>query len=90
MYFPDRPNCSTEDLRRDVRDTVEKLGRAPIVATIGTSATAIAHGLGEVPTIVSVLPHADANVWRAVAADKKFIYLQASTAVECTIRIAVA
>jgi hypothetical protein len=55
--------------------------------TIGTSQTAVAHGLGYVPTEVSVLPRADARVWRSAAADATNVYLTASASVSCDIMV---
>jgi hypothetical protein len=90
MYFPDRPNCSTETLRIDVKDVVSKIGTATFDAVVGTSSTDIAHGLKEAPAFVVFMPHADARVWRTAAPDSKYIHLAASTSVTCTISVGVA
>lgn len=88
MNFPDRPGCTTEELRIDVRDTiVPAIRRNTITYAVATASTAIAHGLGEVPTWIGVTPRADARVWRSADPDDEFIYLAASTA--CTVDIEV-
>lgn len=56
--------------------------------SIGTTQTAIAHGLGRPPLFVSVLPYASANVWQSAAADNSNIYLTASVAVNADIYVA--
>ncbi len=87
LDFPDRPNCNTEELRQDVVDLVSQLQTRTITATVGASETVIAHGLGQTPASVSVLPHADRRVWRVRASDRQYLYLQASASAECTITV---
>lgn len=88
MNFPDRPGCTTEELRIDVRDTiVPAIMRRTITCSVAKTPTAIAHGLGVVPTWVGWSPRADARVWRSADPDDRFIYLTASDA--CTVDIEV-
>jgi len=47
-------------------------------ATIDVTQTTVAHGLGYTPTVVTVLPQADARVWRSAAPDATNVYLTAS------------
>lgn len=59
-------------------------GRLILNQSIGTSETAIAHGLGRtvgIPRAVFVMPYADARVWRTKAPDFSNLYLSASAAV---------
>ena len=51
-----------------------------VTATIGTSQTTVAHGLGYTPTVVSILTKANANVWQSAVADATNVYLTSSVA----------
>jgi hypothetical protein len=51
-----------------------------VTATIGTSQTTVAHGLGYTPTVVSILIKSNANVWQSAVADATNIYLTSSVA----------
>jgi hypothetical protein len=85
MLLPTQPNPTAERLRVDVKNVFEKIGKRPIVATIDTKMTPVAHGLRGTLVSYSVLPHADARVWQAADPDGRFIYLRASTSVVCSI-----
>jgi len=47
--------------------------------TVGTNATAVAHGLPYVPLSVAITPTSAGSVWQAAASDATNVYLQAST-----------
>jgi hypothetical protein len=53
--------------------------------TVGTSSTAIPHGMDYAPNSVTVMPQADARVWQSAASTATYIYLQASVSVSCDI-----
>ena len=55
--------------------------------TIGTSNTAIAHGLNYIPNNISITPFADASVWISSATTSTNINLTASVSVLCQIRV---
>ena len=55
--------------------------------TIGTSNTAIAHGLNYIPNNISITPFADARVWISSATTSTNINLTASVSVLCQIRV---
>lgn len=59
----------------------------PLTATIGTTQTAVAHGLGYVPTSVGITPAASATVWQSQAADTTSVYLTAIASVSCQINV---
>lgn len=88
MNFPDRPGCTTEELRTDIKEfIIPAVMRRTITYAVATTETAIAHGLGEVPTVIHPVARANAVVWRSSDPDDKFIYLTASSA--CTVDIEV-
>jgi hypothetical protein len=55
--------------------------------TIGITETTVAHGLGYTPTEISIVPRADARVWRSNAPDATNLYLTASASVSCDITV---
>lgn len=54
---------------------------------IGTSSTAFAHGLPYTPTEVSVLPQANAVVWRSAPATSSHVFVQASEVVTADVYV---
>ena len=89
--FPDSPNCSTEELRLNLKNVLFPLIPVrPILATIGTSETMVAHGLGQVPTGVRWFPRGDARVWRSKAPNETHVFLIASTSVDVDIEVTAA
>lgn len=58
-----------------------------LTPTVGTSNTAIAHGLGYIPNNISITPFADARVWISLSADATNINLTASASVLCQVRV---
>jgi len=58
-----------------------------LLPTVGTSTTAIAHGLGYIPNNISITPFADARVWISASADATNINLTASASVLCQVRV---
>lgn len=91
--FPDRPVADTPSLWRACLDLVQQLrGGAksyPIVGdqSVGTTSTAIRHGLTYAPTGVSFVPRADCRWWSPTPPDAQFVYLQASAAVTGEVRV---
>jgi len=69
-----------EDSVGKIRDRVDqnKVDVKYGTASVGTSSTTIAHGLGRTPKTVQATPWVDARVWRSAAPDATNIYLQAS------------
>lgn len=55
--------------------------------TVGTSETAIAHGLPRVPVGIAALPLADVRVRVTKAPDERYIYLAASGACTCYVMV---
>lgn len=53
--------------------------------SVGTSETTLLHNLGYTPTIVAVVPDADATIWQSSPADSSALYLTASAACDATI-----
>lgn len=51
-----------------------------VSASIGTAQTTVAHGLGYIPTVISILVKSNANVWQSAVADITNIYLTSSVA----------
>jgi len=51
-----------------------------VSSSIGTSQTTVAHGLGYIPTVISILVKSNANVWQSNVADITNIYLTSSVA----------
>lgn len=64
-----------------------RLDLRTVTATIGVVQTAVAHGLGYVPTTVAVQPAADARVWESAVADATNVYLTASASASCKINV---
>lgn len=86
--FPDKPNCTTEELRLELKNSLFKyVPRKVITATVGTAQTDIAHGLSTVPTWVGCTPRGDARVWRVADPDLRMIYLRASASVIVDIEV---
>ena len=84
--FIKRPPATVEALWQAVVDLLPQLGRRVLKdKTIGTTETAIAHGLGYAPKMAIPTPQASAYVWRTKAPDSKWCYFAASSA--CTIDI---
>jgi parallel beta-helix repeat protein len=50
--------------------------RRSLSATVGSSRTAVRHGLPFVPSGVAVLPHARGEVWQPTPPDERFVYLE--------------
>jgi len=80
-------------LQRDLLDLVDQLNtelntRFVVLdgVAVGTSQTPVAHGLGAVPTFVTVRKFADARVWESQAADANLLYLRASVAVTVSVK----
>lgn len=55
--------------------------------TVGVTQTTVAHGLAYTPTEISIVPRADARVWRSAAPDATNLYLTASVSVACDISV---
>lgn len=86
--FPDRPNCTVEELRSDLKNSLfPHISRKVITATIDTTQTDVAHGLRDVPTSVTWSPRGDARVWRSADPDKTFVRLTASASVIVDIEV---
>lgn len=86
--FPDNPTSTVEELRLDLKNNLfPHIPVRPITATIGTTETRVAHGLGSVPTGVRWFPRADARVWRSKAPNSTHVFLTASTSVVCDIEV---
>jgi hypothetical protein len=88
--FPDRRDATTAQIYQDVRTILlPQLERVILLnQSIGTTSTAIAHGMRGIPRFIHVTPQADARVWRSAVSDSVRIYLQASAAVTCDIEVA--
>jgi hypothetical protein len=56
--------------------------------SVGTTQTAIAHGLGYTPSKVIILPRTNAVIWQSAVPDSTNIYLTASVAATCDIYVA--
>jgi len=56
--------------------------------SIGTTQTAIPHGLGYTPNIVIIKPKSNAVIWESKDADSTYIYLTASAAATADIYVA--
>ena len=95
MPRPRRTFRHTNDVTQvadDGRQLARELGPGAVSVirteqTIGTSSTRIVHGLGYVPTMVSVELQADARWWRAAAPDAEAVYLRASASVKANVEI---
>lgn len=90
--FPDGRGDDVQSLRRDVRQFATQMGEGaglfPIYdQAIGTTETAIRHGLNFQPNDAFAFPQADARVWRTRAPDDRCVYFAASVAVTCTVYV---
>jgi hypothetical protein len=92
LEFPERPTGTVFDLWRATLDLVQQLrqgAKAFVIkdVSVGTTSTALRHGLRGPPSMWKATPHADARVFRGAISDATFIYLQANTAVTCDVEI---
>jgi len=93
LTFPVRPSSALPELAQACIDLVPQLQRKLAVVqgyTIGTSETAIAHGLGVVPLTAIIVRHgapslAGPGVWRTRAPDERFVYYAASASTVCDV-----
>jgi hypothetical protein len=90
LSFPVKPDVTLPMLAQSCIDLVPQLQRKISVAqsvTIGTTETAVAHGLGAVPLTAMVLPHSNVAYWRSKAPDSRFVYLIAASSVVCDVAV---
>jgi hypothetical protein len=88
LTFAVRPSSTLPELAQECISLVPQLQSKLAVIqnyTIGTSETAVAHGLGVVPMAALVSPHANVTWWRTKMPDARFVYLAASSSAECDV-----
>lgn len=84
-YYPkggplDGVNTEMDDLWRRIESLAGARTNA-VEASVGTTETAVRHGLGRVPESIHPVPRADARVWQTRKATDTTVYLAASVAV---------
>ena len=88
LRYPKEPPKTVGELSAQTRDLASQLDKIFTVIRdqeVGTTETAIAHGLGFVPKMAHVTPHCLAMVCQTKAPDTKSVYLRASNLCVCDI-----
>lgn len=70
---------------RRTGSTWKRVEPVVVTAEIGTTQTSVSHTLGYTPTVVTILPGANANVWESAAPNTSNVFLTASATVTCKI-----
>jgi hypothetical protein len=81
LDFPTRPDGDLPTLWRALLRLIPQLESHFVTATIGTTETAVAHGLGSTPRLMVPVARGNATVWRSSDPDTKCGYFTASTSV---------
>ena len=84
--FPQTPDGKLDELWRAVLRLLPQLTRrVRRNVAIGTAETPVAHGMRFAPQMVMAMPMANVSVWETKAPDTKLVYLQAASAVTCSL-----
>lgn len=83
LGFPDRPLTTLQDLQRDLSDALGKITHSALSpeplrnVSIGTTSTAVAHGIKGIPSFIHVLQTSTGGpVFQSAPSDGRFVYLQ--------------
>jgi len=69
-------------------DALEAKKSVSVLATVGTVETEVRHSLGKIPKDVIPVPRSQATVWQTRTPTETSVFLAASIAVKCDVRIA--
>jgi hypothetical protein len=88
LTFPLKPNGTIAELWQAVLDLIPQLERGVIRnVSIGTTETAIAHGMTAAPDVVFWAQQSNVTIWRSSAPDERFVYLTASSACVADLKV---
>lgn len=88
--FPTKPAGTLAELWQAILRLLPQLGGATTMirgVSIGTSETAIVHGLSSAPLAAVPILRANVSVWQTRDPDAKFLYLAASSATSIDVAV---